>query len=224
MRGHLQERGEGSWRIKAYLGRDAEGRKRYTQRTITGMRRDAERELSRLLVEVDEGRHAAAAPLSFGELLDRWLDVKRLAVEPTTMSSYEWVAKRYLRPALGERKVAALRPIELDALYAELQMCDDWIVLGASRVRRSRTCDVDPATGGSSGGRGCCAGARGRSSRARVAGTLAGWQIRSNPTRSGLCRRGNGRGCGRGPPDPRHRASTLVESGGSTGRPRASSQ
>lgn len=121
MRGHIQQRGPRSWRIKAYLGRDAEGRKRYTQRTITGTRRDAERELSRLLVEVDEGRHAAAGPLSFGELLDRWLDVKRLAVEPTTMSSYEWVAKRYLRPALGERKVAALRPIELDALYAELR-------------------------------------------------------------------------------------------------------
>lgn len=121
MRGHIQQRGPRSWRIKAYLGRDAEGRKRYLQRTIAGTRRDAERELARLLVEVDEGRHAAAAPLTFGELLDRWLEVKRLAVEPTTMSSYEWVAARYLRPALGERKVAALRPIELDSLYASLR-------------------------------------------------------------------------------------------------------
>lgn len=121
MRGHIQQRGPKSWRIKAYLGRDADGRKRYGQRTITGTRAEAERELSRLLVEVDEGRHAAAAPLTFGELLDRWLAVKRLAVEPTTVSSYEWVARKYLRPALGERKVAALRPIELDQLYAELR-------------------------------------------------------------------------------------------------------
>src|SRR5690606_14902994 len=89
--------------------------------TVAGTRRDAERELSRLLVEVDEGRHAAAAPLTFGELLDRWLEVKRLAVEPTTMSSYEWVAGRYLRPALGERKGAALGPTELDAQYASLR-------------------------------------------------------------------------------------------------------
>lgn len=121
MRGHIQQRGPRTWRIKAYLGRDGEGRKRYLQRTVAGSRRDAERELSRLLVEVDEGRHAAAGPLSFGELLDRWLEVKRLAVEPTTMSSYEWVAGRYLRPALGERRVASLRPIERDALYASLR-------------------------------------------------------------------------------------------------------
>lgn len=121
MRGHLQERGEGSWRIKVYVGRSAEGRKRYVERTVRGTRREAEREMARLIVEVDEGRHAAAAPLTFGELLNRWLAVKRLAVEPTTVSSYEWVALKYLRPALGDRKVAALRPIELDSLYAELR-------------------------------------------------------------------------------------------------------
>ena len=31
------------------------------------------------------------------ELLDRWLAVKRLAVEPSTVTSYEWVARKYLR-------------------------------------------------------------------------------------------------------------------------------
>lgn len=79
-----------------------------------------ERELSRLLVEVDEGRHAAAAPATFGDLLDRWLDVKRRMVEPKTIESYEWVARTYIRPALADRKVAALRPIDLDGFYSEL--------------------------------------------------------------------------------------------------------
>ncbi|QGG96680.1 hypothetical protein [Actinomarinicola tropica] len=71
MRGHIQQRGPRSWRIKAYLGRDGGGRKRYVERTVRGTRREAEREMARLVVEVDEGRHAAAAPLTFGELLDR---------------------------------------------------------------------------------------------------------------------------------------------------------
>lgn len=88
-----------------------------------------------MLVEVDEGRHAAAAPMTFGALLDRWLAVKKLAVEPTTLSSYEWVAGTYLRPALGERKVGALRPIELDGLYADLSE------LGLS-PRTVRICDT----------------------------------------------------------------------------------
>ena len=94
--------------------------KRYVSKTVRGTRKDAERGLNRLLVELDEGRHAAAVPLTFGELLDRWLAVKKLAVEPTTLSSYEWVARTYVRPALGDRRLTSLRPIELGALYAEL--------------------------------------------------------------------------------------------------------
>jgi len=120
MRGHLQKRGGDAWRIKVYVGRSSDGRKRYVERTVRGTKRAAEVELARLLVEAGEGRHAAAAPMTFGDLLDRWLALKKLAVEPTTLSSYEWVARTYLRPALGDRKVASLRPIELDGLYAEL--------------------------------------------------------------------------------------------------------
>ncbi len=120
MRGHLQHRSGDSWRIKVYLGRSADGRKRYLERTVHGSRREAERELSRLVVEVDEGRHAAAAPMTFGELLDRWLEVKRASVAPRTIESYEWVAAKYLRPQLGDRELAALRTFELDTLYAEL--------------------------------------------------------------------------------------------------------
>ena len=43
MRGHLQHRSGDSWRIKAYLGRSADGRKRYLERTVRGTRREAER-------------------------------------------------------------------------------------------------------------------------------------------------------------------------------------
>ena len=56
----------------------------------------------------------------FDELLDHWLDVKRASVAPRTIESYEWVAGRYLRPRLGDRKLAALRTLDLDAVYAEL--------------------------------------------------------------------------------------------------------
>ncbi|QYG95227.1 hypothetical protein HC251_24210 [Iamia sp. SCSIO 61187] len=85
MRGHLQHRGGDAWRIKVYLGRSADGRKRYLERTVRGTRRDAERGMARLAVEVDEGRHAGAAPMTFGELLDRWLEVKRASVAPRTI-------------------------------------------------------------------------------------------------------------------------------------------
>ncbi len=120
MRGHLQHRGGDAWRIKVYLGRSADGRKRYLERTVRGTRRDAEREMARLVVEVDDGRHAASAPMTFSELLDRWMEVKRANVAPRTIESYEWIASNYLRPRLGDRKLAGLRTMDLDELYAEL--------------------------------------------------------------------------------------------------------
>jgi integrase len=120
MRGHIQQRGPRSWRIKAFVGRDSTGTKRYVQRTVTGTRRDADRELSRLLVEVDQGRFVASAAMTLDELLDRWLVVKRHSVEASTLKSYEWIARTYIRPALGDRKVGALRPLDLDMLYGEL--------------------------------------------------------------------------------------------------------
>jgi hypothetical protein len=43
MRGTIQARGKQSWRIRAYVGRDGTGTKRYVSRTVRGTRRDAER-------------------------------------------------------------------------------------------------------------------------------------------------------------------------------------
>lgn len=120
MRGHLQQRGDDAWRLKVYVGRSPDGRKRYVERTFTGTRREAERELARLVVDAGEGRFSASAPMTFGELLDRWLAVKERSVEASTLKSYEWIARTYLRPALGERKLASIRAMELDDLYSSL--------------------------------------------------------------------------------------------------------
>jgi hypothetical protein len=66
---------------------------------VRGTRKEAEREVGRVVVKVDEGRHVASAPIELAELLDRWLDVKRRMVEASTLSSYEWIARTYIRPA-----------------------------------------------------------------------------------------------------------------------------
>ena len=58
--------------------------------------------------EVDEGRYVAAAPMTFGELLERWLAMKRQHVEPSTIANYEWAAGKFLRPAFADRKLAAM--------------------------------------------------------------------------------------------------------------------
>ena len=122
MRGHMQQRGADELADQGLRRpRSTDGRKRYVERTVRGTRREAERELARLVVEVDEGRHAAAAPMTFGELLDRWLDGEapaRRAVDAGVATSGSPASTCGRRS--GDRKLASLRPIDLDPLYADL--------------------------------------------------------------------------------------------------------
>lgn len=122
MRGHLQKRGADSWRLKVFLGRSADGKKRYLERTVRGTRREADEELARMVVEAGEGRWTPSAPMTMAELLDRWLKLKATTVEPSTVSNYEWIARRYVVPAFGDRKVASIRAMELDEFYARLRL------------------------------------------------------------------------------------------------------
>lgn len=122
MRGHLHQRGADSWRLKVFLGRSADGKKRYLERTVRGTRREADQELARLVVEAGEGRWTPSAPMTMAELLDRWLRLKATTVEPSTVSNYEWIARRYVVPAFGDRKVASIRTMELDEFYARLRL------------------------------------------------------------------------------------------------------
>ncbi len=71
MQGNLQQRGPSSWRIRVFVRRDEAGKKRYLERTVRGTKREAQRVMARLVTEVDEGRHVAAASTRFGEVLDR---------------------------------------------------------------------------------------------------------------------------------------------------------
>jgi len=121
MAGHLQERGPKTWRLSVYVGRDSRtGRKRYVQRTVHGTKREAERALARLVTEVDEGRHSASAAGTFGDLLDRWLETKAQSVDPATISNYRWVAEKYIKPGLGQARLANLKAVDIDSFYVRL--------------------------------------------------------------------------------------------------------
>jgi hypothetical protein len=119
--GSLHQRGPSSWRIRVFAGRDESGKKRYLERTLRGTKREAQRVMARLVTEVDEGRHVAASSTRFGEVLDRWLEIKATVVEPTTLASYRWIATTYVVPALGSLPLDKIRALDLDRFYARLR-------------------------------------------------------------------------------------------------------
>lgn len=120
MRGTIQQRDDKSWRIRAYVGRDSTGSKRYASRTVHGTHRDAERELSRLRVEVDERRHVASLSMTLNEQLNRWLEVKRQHEQPSTWISYEWVSRKYVRLTGSDLHRAATRLFDVRAGFVGL--------------------------------------------------------------------------------------------------------
>ena len=120
--GQIIARGDRRWLIRVYLGRDHETRNRnYHNRTIHGSMREAQAYLTRKLRERDLGRDLEGAKITLNEYLDRWLGTAvGPRVRPKTFQDYRGMLKRYVRPALGERVLAGLRPLDLQAMYQQI--------------------------------------------------------------------------------------------------------
>ena len=105
-----------------YLGRDHETNKRnYHNRTIHGSMREAQSYLTRKLRERDLGRDLEGAKITLNEYLDRWVETAvRPRVRPKTFQDYQGILHRYVRPILGERVLAGLRPLDLQTMYQQM--------------------------------------------------------------------------------------------------------
>lgn len=102
-----------------YLGRDADGRKKYGRITFHGGRRAAEERLASLVVEAGGGAHDVTDG-TFEDLSTQWLAIARPSLSPTTVTGYEQILASTLLPRFGKVKLRALRASNLDAFYAEL--------------------------------------------------------------------------------------------------------
>lgn len=119
MRGIIEARGPGRWRVRAFAGRE-NGKVRWVSRTVTGGKRAAERELSELVTEVQGGLVVAGHSESLGELLDRWLADIAAHRSAYTMKEYRRMAERDIEPAIGKIRLDKLAPRHLDELYRAL--------------------------------------------------------------------------------------------------------
>jgi integrase len=116
MRGHIEQRTTGSWTIQASGGFDDGGRRVRITRTVRGTRRDAERELTRLLRDVDQGLVADPGRMTLTRYLqDRWLPHAATRVRPTTYERYCSLLRRHIVPRIGSVPLAKLRPLHVQS-------------------------------------------------------------------------------------------------------------
>lgn len=122
MPGHLERRSKNSWTIVIEAGRDpVTGKRKRLKKAFRGNKRDAEKEMARLLTELEKGTYVKPSKLTFGEYLRDWLQnygTTRLA--PTTRRRYGQIINLRVIPKLGMVPLQKLRALHLQKFFREI--------------------------------------------------------------------------------------------------------
>lgn len=120
MRGSMRERSPGYWQLRVYEGTDpVSGKKRYRTRAFRGGKREASRELTRLVAEVDGGVITPTRK-NVGALLDEWLaHIEHLGRSPSTLYNYRLLVEQ-LPEGFKSQQLAKVTPKLIDELYRHL--------------------------------------------------------------------------------------------------------
>ena len=113
-------RRHGGYALRVDLGPDpATGKRRQYYKQGFPTKRAAEAALDQVLTDVREGTAVGRQSMSVAAYLDDWLDGQRQRLKETTWSSYE-VAVNRIKGGLGESKLKALAPLDIERFYTVL--------------------------------------------------------------------------------------------------------
>lgn len=119
--GQIIERGERTFQVRVFLGRDGAGKKQYYYQTVHGTLTDAKRILRQLLVKHDAGELRRGDPQTLGEYLKHWLQAAaKPRLRERTHLEYERQLDRYVIPALGASRLQKLTPLQIQGLYGQM--------------------------------------------------------------------------------------------------------
>jgi integrase len=119
--GHIRERSPGSYELRYALGTDpATDRRKIATATVRGSRRDAEKELRRLLRTVDTGEHVDPTRMTVRQWLATWLSTVQQEVAPSSHHRYSITVHQHLVPALGSLLITKLSPAHIQKFYNDL--------------------------------------------------------------------------------------------------------
>jgi integrase len=145
MAGSLRQLPSGAWHLRVFVGRDDRGRVLHRTRTVHGSKREAERELSRMVIEFERGglevvdRDPAGMRWGPSTTINDAIEGWRLNgwddLSPTTRRRYEGIWGRYVRDSIGRRRIAVLTPWDVERYLRRLK---DEHALSQASVRYTR--------------------------------------------------------------------------------------
>lgn len=121
MAGQIVKRGEKTWVVRIFQGRDENGKRRYVNKTIHGTKKSAEKYLTAKLRDKDLGINIEPASESLDKYLEKWLEsVVRSRVREATFDDYKYLLDRYVSPTLGAIKLCDIRSIDIQKVYGDM--------------------------------------------------------------------------------------------------------
>lgn len=113
---------ENTWTVRIFLGREADGKRKYFTKTIHGTKKDADIYLTAKLREKDLGILIEPATESLAKYVDRWLvDVAKPRLRESTFEGYKWIVETYITKHLGTKKLSQLQGYQIQKFYNDLQ-------------------------------------------------------------------------------------------------------
>jgi integrase len=119
---------ERTWELRVYLGRDSEGKVRHRHVTFHGSRKQAERELARLVTEQDtkpaavpEERVRWGPTTTINDTIEAWRDNGWDDLSPKTTRHYESIWRVHIQTTIGRRRIASLGTYDVERFYRTLK-------------------------------------------------------------------------------------------------------
>jgi integrase len=117
--GSIYRRSDGRWVAVLDLGwRDGKRTRKYFYGRT---REQVARKLARGLVQQQQGLEFANERLTIEQFLGKWLEAKQGTVASGTWTRYEELVRLHVNPKIGKRRLARLKPEQLQQFYIELQ-------------------------------------------------------------------------------------------------------
>jgi integrase len=121
--GHIRERSPSSFELRYSLGTNpATGKRRIATATVRGTRKDAEKELRRLLRTLDTGEHVDPTRMTTSRWLATWLATVREEIAPRSYDRYASIVEQHLVPGLGKLPISKLAPSHIQEFYNHLAL------------------------------------------------------------------------------------------------------
>jgi integrase len=122
MAGQIIKRGDKTWLVRIFRGRDEDGRRMYINKTVKGNKRDAEKYLSTTLAAISTGTFIEPSLQTLITYLREWLEtVARSRVTERTFEGYKSLIDRYVKQSkLAGEKLSDVRTLQIQQLYSEM--------------------------------------------------------------------------------------------------------